>query len=117
MCLEPRKENSDKPYNESKFRWKIASRYIDKLISSYRGYIYKNNQWMIAKGNPNGSLSSRDIGFHVFITRDDARNYKKSRSWMDECVVIKVEVREFNTSGHFKGYRSETWKKMKVLKQ
>jgi hypothetical protein len=115
MCLRLRTENSNKPYNESKIRWKVAERANGNLVAPYAYTIYDKTQWMVAKNNSDkfwDFFRHTDIGFHVFVTRKDARNF---RTALNSGTVIRVEVDGLVASGYFGDRRSETWNRMRIL--
>jgi hypothetical protein len=130
MCLTLRSANSDKPYNSKKVRWKIVLKYKNGYF--YRPAFaiaekYELNKWMVANHNNTfGSKSDlHDIGFHVFVTREDAREFKDKYLFTTQSSypIMRVEVDEFIASGRFNvtfsvspGVRSETWKKMRIVK-
>lgn len=118
MCLKLRVEK-DIPYNKLQTRWKFVR------ISSnntWRGpYLYteySKNKWNVSQSlYPHTPLDTID-GFHVFVTRADARKFlhdclsRKS----GEFHLKKVKVSGFKKSGTFCDCRSETWYKMRFIK-
>lgn len=118
MCLDLR-HKSFEPYNQSKFRWKIVAKFKDEKYHEdyqlYRGNRYNpRGQWNEAQGNE----SNREtFGFHVYVTRKDARSEADSMRKCGILRVVKVEVEGFLASGHFDGIRAETWRRMKILEK
>lgn len=118
MCLSLRAEHTT-PYNNKKFRWKYAECYerTGRLSAPYAGRKYApTGEWMTAtKSRQYVTYSRNDIGFHVFITKTDAERERNNRG-LFHCRVIKVEVEDFIASGYFSHRKTETWKKMRVVK-
>lgn len=112
MCLVLRKD-STVPYNKSKFRWKLINfcSQTKNYIAYYRYDTYKKKGWNVARLN--GHLTEE--GFHVFMTRQIARDYAKLYRY-DHLVAKKVQVSGFRRSGTFGNIPSETWTKMKFVK-
>lgn len=121
MCLTLRPSNSDKPYNRSTIRWKVA--YITgrgALTSQYKGV-------RISRTKPNKASRAsfknggRHAGVHVYVNRKDATDGIDKR---DGMVLLRVKVKGFLRSGTFGAYvagsgirdlPSETWCEYRVL--
>lgn len=117
MCLELRRE-SNKPYNKSKFRWKVIEKFRHENYHAdyqvYQGSQYNpRGQWNEALGDPE---AREFFGFHVFVTKKDARAERRFLKAF-HTAVVKVQVDGFLASGIFDGRRSETWRRMKILRR
>jgi len=118
MCLTLREKYTE-PYNRKKFRWKMVRvEFDDKGKPSYSGpytYIdYVNpHKWRTAERYYGKPDVPHDIGFHVFVTKKDAIEHA---SHFKTRRVVKVQVSGFNASGTFNNKKSETWKKMRIVK-
>jgi hypothetical protein len=121
----PRQKDSDKPYNDSKIRYKLL---IDddnpSLFYSPDYYTeWEIGKWNTAKVSPDHFPFSCDIGFHVFVTLEDAINFRRLTEL--RLNIVELEVDEFNSSGTFPGlnrvtweaadYNCETWKRARVV--
>jgi hypothetical protein len=119
MCLTLR-SNYTEPYNANKTRWKVVKvhPFTKDYIATHTKITYLDNQWMTAVHN-NRCYGSRsyDIGFHTFVTREDARKFTRQFRYTTSFKIISVQVDKFIASGTYEDYRCETWKKMKVAKQ
>ena len=122
MCLTLRAApDNSKPYNKSCIRWKTAeqSRHYHPDGSFTRtGFQspYRNTK-VNMRGWNKAHVIDDQTGFHVFITRDDARN--EAKQWRN-TVILKIKVDGFLNSGIFVGaggaLRSETWRRYRVIK-
>ena len=117
MCL--KRANTDKPYNKSNIRWKVLyKRITDGSLVSDNAY---NCVWKYGKKNtatcyPGLTTESvYDIGFHVFVSRMDARDFKYNNPHL---TVVEVKVEGFIARGYLNStnYRNETWKFATLIK-
>ena len=122
MCLTitPRRDHTV-PYNNRKIRWKYAlcNLQTKERTAPHAGMVYApKGKWMVATndfcnilyGNP-----SYNVGFHVLITRQSARDCSFNICGVGAERVIKVEVDGFIAAGMFGGHKTETWKRMRIL--
>jgi hypothetical protein len=119
MCLTLRKTDSDKPYNQSKYRWKFVapSTRPNILRAVFANRVYSPiGKWMRAVHDYGciGQDSDADIGFHVYLTEEDAR--RGMNKFRFNYPLAKVEVDKFIASGTFHKRKSETWKRMRIVK-
>ncbi len=121
MCLLIRnlRQNPAKPFNSSNFRWRIFQKTDSgeyKPVFYY--YDFKKNVWN-KDDNTENSVQLINYGFHVFITRKDARKYKKTLDFsLFNYVIRKVKVRGFLRAGFNsddENIRNETWKYLKII--
>jgi hypothetical protein len=111
------------PYNNKKIRWKYVFRGLAKkgeYTAPHAGMEYAaKGIWMHATDAFRDTFHGDpryDIGFHVLITRESARQC--SGSGLYTCGnerVVKVEVDGFIASGMFGGHKTETWKRMRLI--
>lgn len=113
MCLYLREE-SKKPYNKKKIRWKVVYKNVDddgKITydATFEHFEYKQKGWN--KAELNGNYDEQ--GFHVFVNRKDAR----SLAYGEENWIIKrIEVKGFLRSGTWEDdEKSETWKQFRFI--
>ncbi len=71
--------------------------------------VWKMGYWYKAKQKRVGAEAC-DIGFHVFVHRPTG-HYVQSYQF-----VVEVEVKDFNTSGHWNGRQCETWRQARVVR-
>lgn len=118
MCLTLREKDSDKPYDDSDIRWKTIRMVEQKFYSMFGSNLtmYEDiGKENIAKDYTRHFMETRewDIGFHVFVERETARNYT-----CRDSLYVKVKVEGFIASGYENpciGLKTETWKKMTIL--
>jgi hypothetical protein len=115
MCLLLDSSNIDprKPIKEDNIRWKVLNNgFARHLESPYYNCVWKFNDWKTAKRNY--FTQSKDIGFHVFLSKKDAIHYSNAGD-----VIVKIEVKDHNYSGitiaSGKNLKTETWKKARVI--
>lgn len=118
MCLLTR-WNSDKPYNTSNKRYKVF--FVNSagaLCGRYRtDYKFKRQGWNTSQILP----LKPDSGYHVFTVKRDTARFAKYTigPYPDVCkryIVAEVEVENFNRSGSFCNYHSETWERLRITK-
>jgi hypothetical protein len=119
---------SNKPFNESKSRWKVLKDNGGALSSVHRFGGWKINVNKVAKDDTfNKCAQKKDVGIHVFLSKKDAVYAAKGImekaldvEETDKLVVVEVEVSSFNVSGVWncleRPLNNETWKKAKVVK-
>lgn len=117
MCLTNVK-SSKKPYNNKNIRWKVVEKLDDGRLSSiFKPTIWSPGAIKVARKREAGP--PYDTGFHVFVTREDARRYRNERTLNNDYgnwVVIKIAVSGFVAAGEWEEYgRSETWTKAKLI--
>lgn len=116
MCLSI-DDNQKKPWNSNKFRWKVYIRCKHGLVSPFQNTLLEKG-WNTATLNnlSVGQIMGEVYGFHVFVSRKDARAYAKRYTQMfhSPVVVQKIAVRGHLKSGYFRNLRSETWKQIKL---
>lgn len=123
MCITNAK--TDKPYNDFTIRWKVMfkSRNIPNWYTSMAaGTIWRVGVEQQSTDSSNlRANSDADIGFHVFVTREDARWYRKSQINCDLYipVIVKMKVRQFIARGfaNYSSTRCETWKYATVIEE
>lgn len=109
MCLTLRSDYK-KPYNRSKYRWKVAYQFNSKLQPFYQNGKYDPKKWMKAQGAKRGPES---YGFHVLVDQEQLRRFAALR---DYVVHLKVQVRGFLAAGVYDAtHKSETWKYMRIV--
>jgi len=118
MCLNT--DNIDQvPYNKSRTRWKVLMTVsTTHLLESPVVDMF----WTIGK-TYYAECKERyayieDVGFHVMITRDEARELAAHWNEVDSTrrhVVVKIEVSDFVAAGMFCDWRTETWTTCKVV--
>lgn len=113
MCLNLR-DQSYSPYNSRKIRWKIARISNGWYAAPYRAMLYKRGVNIVPERRE-VYWDREHQGFHVFLSRADARKFKKKAFNSKDYSVIKVKVGDFLASGEFCGFRSETWNEMTIL--
>lgn len=118
MCLILRNENK-KPWNNSKVRWKIFEKFDSTLCSPYYIYYYYKNYWNVDKKTIYVGMNiDHNFGFHVCVTRKEARKMKKHSFASKIYVIKKVLVDDFIASGYnsnIQTQRDETWSKLKII--
>lgn len=124
MCLNLR-DDCNKPYNGSKIRWKLVRTTnlwsSDVMNASLYGlyqhcaYWHSKDKWNVSEPADYYEESPTVDGFHVFVTRADARRFLKGFNPLDKpnIALKRVRVRGFKKSGSFLTYRCETWNQMK----
>lgn len=112
MCLTLR-NNYKTPYNVSRFRWKIIFLRTDgQYTAPFMNWVYA------ARGKYNTAIGKNEVtrfGFHVFLTRAEARRSKQTFKFYGRYPIKRVIVKGFLASGTYFNGRSETWKQMKFL--
>jgi hypothetical protein len=115
MCLTLRSRHSDKPYNRSTIRWKIANvGRCGGLTSQYKSAPISRTK--VNKARTKG-LEAKHAGIHVYVTRAAAI----VQCWCHDKAVLKVRVKGFLASGTFSRAtvdridKSETWREYRVL--
>ena len=139
MCLTLRTNDSDKPYNDEKIRWKVMyAPKPEELIASrfVRSEKWTLNEWRTAEGLvSNTILESKgmrgnfhressapwDHGYHVYVSRQAAEASIKPYQDYVGYKVAMMEVDGFMASGseerdvRINPSEVETWKKAKLL--
>lgn len=125
MCLIPRFEDSDKPWNDSRIRWKVMRKNSnDKFRGDIYDYGYELNKWNVsicfrALRIFLGEHISYNTAFHVFTNKQDAIRLAKHYTsvFREDYYVVMVQVKDFVCSGHSSAhdYHSETWNKLRIL--
>ncbi len=117
MCLTLRDRSLENtPYNDKTVRWKVVMQSKNGSFSApYVGDEYNKSAycWNLYRETGFGAEYN---GFHVFVTRQEARNHVKKYGAVDGLIIKKIKVDGFLKSGQYNEYRSETWKKFKFLK-
>lgn len=126
------------PYTKLKIRWKIFNKEKDGRYAScfQRDFVWPVNKKATTKKEYQSSVvcggSFRNGGFHVFVTRKDARKTLKTlkanaETWgtydtWANCVIRKVRVDDFicggltnNVGYDMDGFKSEAWEKLEIL--
>ncbi len=109
--------NYCRPWNKSRVRWKIFLKRGNSLMAPYYWFSFHKTEWNSTQ-KPFSFDGNR--GFHVCLTRKDARIMKRYALSSKQCVIKKVLVDNFNASGYnslslFKNQRNETWFKLKII--
>ncbi len=127
MCMTTTTYKSDEPYNptydnrrgqrvprefKTLTRWKVIG--LGKTKSDhfyhYSGFS-RRGVWVKAQGARAAPNVTRDpnTGWHVFLTRKDARKHLARRRSVGQkgLVVVKVEVKKLVARGLGDGYRNE----------
>ncbi len=134
MCINLRETDSNKPYNESKTRYKIV--FVGKDISSpyVRTQKWVLDEWVQGHHVPNDYSGPNthgehphpvNHGIHVFITLQDAEMVMRHIGHWNYRIA-EMEVDDFIASGAigpfmnypYKSFNAatETWKRAKLVK-
>ncbi len=130
MCLRKRLHDSDKPYDESKIRYKLIMKQGEQFTSPFvgqqkwvPGVWYDAVEAKVGKqedGSVNHMQATVDpvnFGFHVYTTLPDAIAVQN----VCACIIGKFEVDGFIASGGNRYFNQdqitpeETWKRAKLI--
>ena len=118
MCIELRKEN-DKPYNNSKIRYKWLRRNGDAYYSPYvTTQRWPMGEWCIAQPAlfqlyHEVSRDPKDHGFHVYPSLERVWGVNAGFRVLGEFEVDGFMASGFDNGGE--GAQTETWRKAKLL--
>lgn len=104
-----------KPFNKTKVRWRLFLKAGNQLQALYNDYNY-TKYWNKLKHSKRSEI--RDWGFHVFVTREEARMYKQNYHSERYVVLRKVLVKKFKLSGSNSSLRylcNEIWREIKII--
>ncbi len=115
MCLSNIRR---KPYNKSNIRWKVVFKNGDGHFQApFRLFHYNKTTYNTCLYD--GVMDYSQYGFHVCVTRKDARRLA-THLGAGFNIVKKVRAKDFIRSGMFQYgqlfIRSETWKQFKFIK-
>lgn len=119
MCLDAAyNEETDeyefrkKPYNTSKFRWKMLFVGVGKNLVSP----FQDDEWKVGKTYKANANGNPDHGFHVYTTKTAAARLAYDEANYVDCVVVKVRVSGFVAGGTYgDNTPCETWKTAKIV--
>ncbi len=114
MCLS---NIQRKPYNKSNIRWKVVFKNRDgNFEGPFRIFNYDKTKYNTCLYD--GVMDYSQYGFHVCVTRKDARRLAKYLG-VGFNIVKKIRVKNFIRSGMFLcgplSINSETWKQFKFI--